>query len=402
MQAKWRRLIFWGVIAGLVLVGLIFAFRPETIRVDVSPVVRGTLQITVAEEGKTRVHDIYVISAPVMGRMRRIDLHVGDPVIALETIVAEIEPVDPSFLDPRTEAEAQANVRATESAEAEARAEVERAQAELDFARSEFDRAREMMQRELIAQSAVDEAERNFRTRRAASLTAQAALDRSIYELERARAQLLSPVETQLSRSECACIDLRSPVDGEILQLLEQSEIVVTAGTPLVELGDARDLEIVVDLLSADAVKVEAGQRVIIDNWGGDQVLEGRVRLVEPFGYTKISALGIEEQRVNVVVDIGSPRVEWERLAHGYQIDARIVLEERENVVKVPLTALFRNGSDWAVFVAESGRARLQQVTIGVRTDLEAMISSGLDEGEIVILHPSDRIADSVRIAAPE
>jgi HlyD family secretion protein len=401
MEAKWRRLIFWGVIAGLVLIGLVLAFRPQAVRVDVSSVARGSLQVTVDEEGKTRVHDIYVISAPVTGRMRRIDLHVGDPVVALETIVAEIEPVDPSFLDPRSEAEAEANVRAAESAEAEARAEVERAQAELDFAHSEFDRARELIQRELISQAEVDEAERSYRTERAALLTAQAALDRRAYELERARAQLLSPVETQLSRNECSCIALRSPVDGEILQLLEQSEIVVTAGTPLVEIGNARDLEIVVDVLSADAVRIEAGQRVIIEGWGGEQALEGRVRLVEPFGYTKISALGIEEQRVNVIVDIASPLAEWERLAHGYQIDARIVLTEREDVLKVPLTALFRDGSDWAVFVADDGRARLQHVTLSVRTDMEAQVSAGLDEGEIVILHPSDRIADGVRVAPP-
>lgn len=399
MQAKWRRLIFWGVIGGLVLVGLVFAFRPQTVRVDVSPVTRGALQITVEDEGKTRVHDIYVISAPVTGRMRRIDLHVGDPVAALDTIVAEIEPVDPSLLDPRSEAEAEANVRAAESAETEARAEVERAQAELDFAHSEFDRARELIQRELIAQAEVDAAERSFRTRRAALLTAQAALDRRTYELERARAQLLSPVETQLNREQCACIALRSPVDGEVLQLLEQSEIVVAAGTPLVEIGSARDLEIVVDLLSADAVRVEAGQRVIIDGWGGNQALEGRVRLVEPFGFTKVSALGIEEQRVNVIVDIASPIAEWERLAHGYQVDARIVLEERQDAIKVPLTALFRVGSDWAVFVAEDGRARLRRVTVSVRTSLEAAISAGLDEGEIVIVHPSDRIADGVRVA---
>ena len=401
MQAKWRRLIFWGVIAGLVLVGLVFAFRPQAVRVDVSPVVRGSLQVTIAEEGKTRVHDVYVISAPVMGRMRRIDLHVGDPVVALDTIVAEIEPVDPSFLDPRSEAEAQANVRAAESAETEARAEVDRAQAELDFAHTEFDRARELIQRALIAQAEVDSAERSYRTRRAALLTAQAVLDRRTYELERARAQLLSPVETQPGRNECACIDLRSPVDGEILQLLEQSEVVVTAGTPLVELGNARDLEIVIDLLSADAVRVEAGQRVIIDGWGGNQALEGRVRLVEPFGYTKVSALGIEEQRVNVVVDIVSPPAEWERLAHGYQIDARIVLAERDGVLKIPLTALFRDGSDWAVFVAEDGRARLRRVSVTERTDVEAAVSNGLDEGEVVILHPSDRVEDGVRVVPP-
>jgi HlyD family secretion protein len=401
MQAKWSRLTFWGVIAGLVLIGLVYAFRPRAVSVDVGPITRGNLLVTVEDEGKTRVHDIYVISAPVTGRMRRIDLHVGDPVVASQTVVAEIEPVDPSFLDPRSEAEAEANVRAAQAAETEARADVERAQAELDFAHRTFDRARELIERELIAQAELDEAERSYRTQRATLMTAQAALDRRAYELERARAQLLSPVESQSNRGDCACIELRSPVDGEVLQLLAQSEAVVTAGTPLVDVGNPRDLEIVVDLLSADAVKVEAGQPVIIDGWGGERALEGRVRLVEPYGYTKISALGIEEQRVNVIIDITSPRAEWGRLAHGYQIDARIVLEERDNVLKVPLTALFRDGADWAVFLNQEGKARLIHVTLGSRTEIEAEILDGLDEGDSVILHPSDRVADGVRVASP-
>ena len=399
MQAKLRRPILWGVITGLVLTGLVVAFRPRAVLVDVSPATQGSLLVTVEDDGRTRVHDVYVISAPVTGRMRRIDLHAGEDVVALETVVAEIEPVDPSFLDPRSQADAEAGVRAAESAEAEARAAVEGAQAEVDFARSELDRARELIRQELLAQAALDDAERTYRTRRAALLTAQAALDRSAYERERARAQLLSPVEALRNPGACACIALRSPIDGEILQLLEQSETVVTAGTPLVEIGNARDLEIVVDLLSADAVKVQPGQRVIVDGWGGDRPLEGRVRLVEPFGYTKVSALGIEEQRVNVIVDIVSPLEEWDRLAHGYQVDAGIVLVERQNVLKVPLTALFRNGSDWAVFVAAGGRARLRSVVLGERTSSEAEISEGLDDGEYVILHPSDRIADGVRVA---
>ena len=398
MRAKWRRLIFWGAITGLVVVGLAFAFRPQAVSVDVGQVRRGSLLVTVEDEGKTRVHDIYVISAPVTGRMRRIDLHVGDPVVALETVVAEIEPIDPSFLDPRSEAQAKADVRAAESAEAQARANVEQAQAELDFARREFDRARGLILENTISQRELDEAERSYRTRRAALLTAQAALDRSTYELERARAQLLSPVEVRREAGECDCVALRSPVDGEILQLLQQSEAVVLPGTPLVEIGNPRDLEVAVDLLSTDAVKVQTGQRVIIDGWGGERPLEGRVRLVEPFGYTKVSALGIEEQRVNVIVDIVSPRAEWTRLAHGYQVDARIVLAERENVPKVPLTALFRNGADWAVFVEDSGHARLRQVTLGARTGVEAEISAGLEAGDVVILHPSDRVVEGVRI----
>jgi HlyD family secretion protein len=399
MQAKWRRLIFWGAIAGLVAIGLALAFRPQPVAVDVSDVKRGSLVVTVEDEGKTRVHDIYVLSAPVTGRMRRIDLHVGDPVVAAETVVAQIEPIDPAFLDPRSEAQARAEVRAAESAETLARAAVEQAQAELDFAHREFDRARELIQKNTISQHDLDEAERSYRTRRAALLTAQAELDRSAYQIERARAQLMSPAETQRTAGECACIALRSPVNGQVLQLLQQSEAVVAASTPLAEVGDARDLEIAVDLLSTDAVKVEAGQRVIIDGWGGQTPLEGRVRLVEPFGFTKVSALGIEEQRVNVIIDIVSPRDEWTRLAHGFQVDARIVLAERANVLKVPLTALFRDGDDWAVFVAAGGRAALRHVMLGERNGIEAEIVSGLTEGETVVLHPSDRVVDGVRVA---
>jgi HlyD family secretion protein len=399
MQAKWRRLTFWGAIAGLVAIGLAFAFRPQPVAVDVSDVKRGSLVVTVEDEGKTRVHDIYVLSAPVTGRMRRIDLHVGDPVVAAETVVAQIEPIDPAFLDPRSEAQARAEVRAAESAEKLARAAVEQAQAELDFAHREFDRARELIQKSTISQHDLDEAERSYRTRRAALLTAQAELDRSAYQLERARAQLMSPVETRRTTGECACIALRSPVNGQVLQLLQQSEAVVAASTPLVEVGDPRDLEIAVDLLSTDAVKVEAGQRVIIDGWGGSMPLEGRVRLVEPFGFTKVSALGIEEQRVNVIIDIVSPPDEWTRLAHGFQVDARIVLAERAGVLKVPLTALFRDGDDWAVFAVAGGRAALRRVTLGERNGIEAEIVGGLTEGEPVVLHPSDRVVDGVRVA---
>jgi HlyD family secretion protein len=400
MQAKWRRLTFWGAIAAVVAIGITFAFRPQAVAVDVTDAQRGSLVVTVEDEGRTRVHDIYVLSAPVTGRMHRIDLHVGDPVFALETVVAEIEPIDPAFLDPRSEAQARAEVRAAESAQKLARAAVEMAQAELDFAHREFDRARELIQKNTISQHDLDEAERGYRTRRAALLTAQAELDRNAYQLERARAQLMSPVESRSTTGKCACIALRSPVNGQILQLLQQSESVVAASMPLVEVGDARDLEIAVDLLSADAVKVEAGQRVIIDGWGGAAPLEGRVRLVEPFGFTKVSALGIEEQRVNVIIDIVSPRDDWARLAHGFQIDARIVLAERADVIKVPLTALFRDGSDWAVFLVAGGRAALRHVTLGERNGIEAEIAEGLAASDRVVLHPSDRVVDGVRVAS--
>jgi HlyD family secretion protein len=401
MHANVRRLVFWGVPAGLLVIALVYAFRPQAIAVDVASVAHGTLVVTVEEEGRTRVHDVYSVSAPVTGRMRRIEAHVGDPVKKLETVLAQIEPIDPAFLDPRGEAQARADVRAAESAEQLARAEVDQAQAELDFAHREFDRARELVQQGSISQRDLDQAERGYRTRRAALATAQAALDRSVYQLERARAQLVSPVERR-GVEECACVALRSPVDGQVLRLLQQSEGVVEAGTPVIEVGDPRDLEIAVDLLSADAVKVQAGQRVIIDGWGGDDSLEGRVRLVEPFGFTKVSALGIEEQRVNVIVDITSPRDAWTRLAHGYQVEARIVLAERKNVLKVPLTALFRDGPDWAVFVVDSGRAKLVRVTLGESNGIETEIATGLTEHERVVLHPSDRVRDRVRVVSRE
>lgn len=399
MTTKTKRILFWGGLALILAVWLGFVFRPQAVVVDLIEVERGELVVTVDDEGQTRVHDIYVLSAPVTGHMRRIDWHAGDAVVAGETVIAEIEPIDPAFLDPRSEAQARADVRAAESAEALARAAVEEAQAELDFARREHERALELSEQRTISERDLDEAERSFRTKRAALATAIAALDVRTYELERARAALVTPAAGP-RRDVCDCVAIRAPVDGYILRILQQSEGVVAAAMPLVEIGNPRDLEIVVDLLSADAVNVMAGQRVIIERWGGGTALEGRVRLVEPYGFTKVSALGIEEQRVNVVIDLTSPPQTWSRLAHGYQVDVRIVLWEAADALKLPLLALFRNGEDWAVFVDQDGRAERRSVTLGRRNRLEAEVLDGLEPGERVVLHPSDRVQPGVRIAA--
>ena len=399
MTVRSRRLMFWGALVVIIVLGLAFAFRPRAVIVDIVTVDRGELVITVNDEGETRVHDVYVLSAPVAGHMRRIDLHAGDPVVALETIVAEIQPIDPAFLDPRSEAQARADVRAAESAKALAEAEVEQARAELEFAEREHERANALIQDGTISQRELDTAERNNRTRTAALATAIAALDVRNYELERARAALVSPAQTATGGQDCDCISIRSPVTGQVLRIVQQSEAVVAAGAPLIEIGNARDLEIVVDLLSADAVKVEPGQRVIIERWGGEAPLIGRVRLVEPFGFTKISALGIEEQRVNVIIDLTSDESEWQRLAHGYQVDVRIVLWESDDTLILPLLALFRNGPDWSVFVESDGRAELRTVEVGRRNSLDAEVLGGLEVGERVVLHPSDRVSGGVRIA---
>ena len=391
--------MFWGTLVAIVLLGLAFAFSPRAVIVDMVTVDRGELVITVNDEGETRVHDVYVLSAPVAGHMRRIDLHAGDAVTALETIVAEIQPIDPAFLDPRSEAQARADLRAAQSARELAESEVERARAELVFAEREHSRSVRLIKDGTISQRDLDTAERNKRMTTAALATAIAAFDVRSYELERARAALVSPSQTTAGSEDCDCVAIRAPVHGRVLRILQQSEGVVAAGSPLIEIGNPRDLEIVVDLLSPDAVKVGPGQRVIIERWGGGAPLAGRVRLVEPFGYTKISALGIEEQRVNVVIDLTSDEGEWQRLAHGYQVDVRIVLWESDDTLIVPLLALFRDGSEWSVFVESDGRAELRKVEIGRRNSLDAEVLSGLEAGESVVLYPGGRVSSGVRIA---
>ena len=398
MTVTTRRMMLWGVLGLVLLAALTYTFMPQPVPVDLVEATHGPLVITIDEEGETRVRDIYVLSAPVAGRALRIEAEAGDRVVAGETVVAEIEPIDPAFLDPRSEAQAQADINAAESARELALAQVDSAVAELEFAESELQRARRLVSDKLISEHALDEAERGFKTRKAELATARAALQVSSFELERARAQLVSPTETHDRHERCKCVPIRAPVNGRILRVLHESEGVVSAGEPLVEIGNPGDLEIVADLLSTDAVKTAAGQRVIIERWGGEQMLEGRVRRIEPFGFTKVSALGIEEQRVNVIIDITSPAETWTRLGHGYQLESRIVLSEHADALKLPLTALFRDGDRWAVYAEEAGRARLRHVEVGDRSQLEASILNGLQAGERVIEHPGNRIADGVRI----
>lgn len=400
MQAWQKRLLAWVPIALLTAVALAFAFTPRAVVVDLYTVQAGPMTVTVDEEGETRVHDVFGLSAPVTGRVLRIEAHVGDPVVANETVLARIEPVDPSFLDPRSESQAKAAIQAAESGMELARSEVEQARAELQFAEAEYRRARELIKSGTIAERDADDAERAYRTNSAALATAEAALQMRAFELEQARAQLLSPAQTQGHSGVHDWVSVQAPRSGRILRIVNDSERIVSAGDLLLQIGDPADLEIVVDFLSTDAVQIDAGQKVLIERWGLDHVIEGRVRRVEPYGYTKVSALGIEEQRVNVLIDFTSPRQQWERLGHGYQVEARVVLWEAPAVVAVPLTALFRDGSAWALFVNEGGRAELRHVEVGHRNTTHAEIVRGLSGGEKVVLHPSDRVTGGVRIAA--
>jgi len=400
MQLRRRRWALWGTLAGLLLAGLVFAFRPRPLAVDLANAERGSLTVTVDEEGETRIHDVHVLSAPVSGRMRRIEAEAGDAVVAGETIVAQIEPIDPALLDARSESEAQATIRSAEAARDLTASEVERAEANLAYARSELTRQQGLIDRGAASQRDFDSARREFRTARAALQTARAAYQGRIFELDRARARLLSPIEARSRAGECDCIPLRAPVSGRVLRVVRESEGPVSAGEPLIEIGDPAELEVVVELLSADAVRVEAGARAILEEWGGAGSLEARVRRVEPYGFTKVSALGIEEQRVNVILDINEPRERWQALGHGYRVEARIVLWEGNEVLKLPLSALFREGDGWAVFVVEGGMAKLRPVERGRHTGLEAVIVAGLEAGDAVVRYPSDRVEDGVRVVA--
>ncbi len=398
MNAKWRRSIFWLIILILLLVGLFIAFRPQPIAVDLTKVQRGPLIVTVEEEGETRVRDVYVLSAPVTGHMLRINAEVGDDVIAAQTLVAQIKPIDPEFLDIRSEEEARAAVQAAEASLTVAQAQLVEAESEFEFAVTELERANKLIKKQVISERELDTAKRDYKTKNAAVNTAKASVRARQYDLVQAQAHLVSPADIQPDEKDCECITILAPVSGKILQVLHESEGVITMGTPLVEIGDPTNLEIVVDFLSYDAVRIQPSQRVIIEEWGGEFALQGIVQRIEPFGFTKTSALGIDEQRVNVIIDITDPQEIWQRLGHGYQVDARVVLWESDSVKKVPLTALFRDGDTWSVFVEQQGRARLQHIDIGQRNGLEAEILEGLSEDSQIILHPSDQIIDGVRI----
>lgn len=400
MTAVTKRLLLWGLIGAVLATALAWSFRPQPVPVDLAAARVEPLAVTVDEEAKTRVRNVYVISTPVAGRARRITLDVGDRVIAGQTLVAEIEPADPAFLDQRARSEAQAELAAAQASLTLAQAEVEQAKAELDFAQSELARARRLAATGTISEQAVDDALRTFRTRRAALTTAQASVRVHEHSVDRARFRLTSPAATARPGDACECVIIHAPVSGRVLQVHRESEGVVSSGDPLVSLGDPADLEVVAEMLSTDAVKVEEGMRVIIDNWGGDTPLSGRVERVEPYGFTKVSALGIEEQRVNVVVNLESERSLWQSLGHGFRVDVRVVVWSSDAALTVPVTALFREKQGWAVFVAADGVARLRLVQVGQRSGLRAQIEAGLEAGERVVVSPGDRVKDGVGLVA--
>ena len=384
---------------GLAILGVIaWSFMPSPVDVDTGPVTKGRLEVTVGDDGETRVRERYVVSAPAAGRLERVPVEVGDPVEANKTLLATILPADPSFLTARDEAQAEARAQAAQAAKDQADANLVHAKAALAYAKTDLERAQRLATQGNISKKALDQAKLNVELNEADLKSAQSAVNVAAYDLASAQAALMGPNQGKADKIEGCCIDIRAPVTGRVLKRHHESETVVAAGEPLVDVGDPKDIEIVSDLLSTDAVKLKPGAHVYIDHWGGPKVLNGRLRLIEPSGFTKISALGIEEQRVNVKIDITDPYDEWSTLGDGYRVEVRVVAWAGDNVIKVPVAALFRDAEGWAVFVERDGRAARRQVTIDHRNDTEAEVLDGLKEGETVVLHPGDEVKDGVRI----
>ena len=388
------RTVFWGVVIVGVTAAIAWSFMPRPVPADFAEVIRGELVVTVQDEGYTRVREVYSVSAPVGGRLLRVEAEPGD-VVAIGETLANILPSDPAFLDARSQSEADAALEAAEALLGFARAEVVRAQAEADFARTEMERISTLAERGTVSQGALDRADLQLRSAQAALSTARANVRARIAERDAAAARLMEPGDDGDVRGVAT---VTSPIDGRVLRRLQESETVLQPGTPILELGDPRDLEIVAELLSTDAVRIIEGAAATIEAWGGAPSLSARVRRIEPFGFLKVSALGVEEQRVNVILDLIDPPENWASLGHGFRVEPRIEVWRGEDVVVAPVAALFRLEDGWGCFVVEGGRASLRAVQLGRTNGLEAEILGGLEPGETLVLYPSDRITDGVQV----
>lgn len=383
-------------IAAVAAVALaIWSFLPSAVSVETATVSRGRFVATVDEDGKTQIRERYTISAPLSGRLTRILLKAGDTVSA-DDIVATIVPAPAPLLDPRSRSEAEERLGTLEAATERAKAGMERAQAQFDQAKTDLDRARTLVATGAATAQALERAELAMRIADRELSAAQFQNHAAEHEQNQARA-LLARYQNNTAGSMEAWTVI-APVAGVVLRVLQESETVVQSGAPLLEIGDTRDLEVVVDVLSTDAVEIRPGADVAIDRWGGNSTLTGRVRRVEPAAFTKVSTLGVEEQRVNVRIDLTSPAEQWAGLGDGYQVDARITVFSQDDAIIVPTGALFRRGERWHAFVVRDGRVEDRELELIRRSGRLSAVAAGLSEGEQVIVYPGDRVSSGIRV----
>lgn len=396
------RTVFVALLVILVLGGLVWALRPAPVLVDLVAARRAQMQVTVSAEGITRVRDTWLVTASVTGQARRSPVHVGDVVTAGETIVAAIQPAEPPFLDARARRLAEAAVVEAEAAVRLAETGLSRAENELAHLEAELDRARALTERGTLTRTTLEDAEQAALAARAARDVARSDLDMRLATLARMEAQLEGPETRSFDEPGSCCVEIVAPHTGVVLELVDESARLVTAGETLLTIGDPQDLEVYVDLLSNDAVGVVPGTRARIERWGGDTVLDAEVRQVQPSAFTRISALGIEEQRVPVVLDILSPATARAGLGDRYRVYVTLVIWEGEDVLQVPQSALFRSGGAWALFVEENGRAARRSVEVGHMSGDWAEIVAGVAEGASVIAYPASSIENGTRIEPRE
>jgi HlyD family secretion protein len=376
-ERRTRRVrVFWIVAITITVVAIAAAMLPKSIEVDVARAERGDVRVEVVDEGRTRMHDVYVISAPVTGRVLRVDVEPGD-VVAVGDVLARMSRAPAGFLDMRSDLQARATVTAAE-------AELRSAEANLALAEREHRRITELVAARLISQATADESKARLDAARAARDAAEA-------QVARARSALLDAGLT-----EGGTVDISSPTSGHVLRVPQKSEAVIAVGTPIIEVGDPAHVEIVAEFLSQDAVRMKPGAPAQIENWGGP-VLPAVVDRIEPVARTKISALGVEEQRTNVILQFASASPE-RPVAHDFRVDVRVVIREVKDALRVPLGALFRHGEGWALYTIEDGRAKLTPVEVAEADNRYRVIRSGIAEGDLVIVFPSSTIVDGVRV----
>ena len=394
MQVNLRRRLAVVTVIGLVILAVVYGFMPKPVPVDIKKAVRGPLRVTIDEEGKTRVRDRFVVSSPVSGYMRRVELEVGDRVSKGQTIVS-LEPARSGVLDPRSRAEAEAAVSAARAALKTAEENSRAAAADAEYAGQKLERNRTLVEKGYVARDLFDQSVSEAKRTEANRLSAKAAVQTAHAQLDKALATLRYYEGSSDNRN---VLEVRTPVTGSVLKIHHESEGSVSAGDPLIDIGDPSQLEVKVEVLSADAVNIRPGTRVLFERWGGDKPLTGKVTIVEPEAFTKVSSLGVEEQRVLVIADITSLPESWQRLGDEYRVEASFIVWEGDNVLQVPESALFRKGSGWAVFVMKDNKARLREVQVGHRNGLSAEITSGISENETVVVYPDESIKDGVSV----
>lgn len=391
-----RRKIVIALLTLTVIALMVFAFRPSPVSVTAVEVSRGPFQEYIEEEGKTRLRDSYTVSAPIGGWLQRVILEPGDTVEAGETVF-RLEPYPAPALDARAIEQARETLSAARARLSSVQAMHETQKADAQFAEAEYERYRELHERGLVSSTEMDRA-RSQRDRAQASARAAAhSVEAARFEVAHAQS-VLEIASGQRQEADQKPLEVRAPVGGLIMRRHRCCEGSINAGEPVVDIGSLDDLEVQVDMLSMDAVRIKPDMHVHIHGWGGDEILHGTVRRVEPAGFTRISALGVEEQRVPVIVDFADPREAWMALGEGYRVEARFIIWEGEDIMQIPTSALFRIDEGWAVFVMENGHATLRPIEIGRRAGLITQVTAGLEAGEIIITHPGDRIDDGSRV----